>query len=92
MAALAVMLIWCTGLGAVWAFVKLIGVAVTCAGCGDEQKATAAVAVGQALGLSTAIAVVGALTAAALADRFGRILPGDGGAAGAARHGADAAR
>ena len=69
------MLIWCTGLGSVWAFVKLIGVAVTCAGCSEEAKSAAGVAVGQALGLSTAIAVIGALAAAALADRFGRILP-----------------
>lgn len=74
-AALGVMLVWCTGLGALWAFVKLIGVAVTCAACDEAGKQAAAVAVGQALGLSTAIAVVGALAAAALADRFGRVLP-----------------
>ncbi len=74
-AALAVMLIWCTGLGAVWAFVKLIGVELTCGDCDEQGKAAAAIAVGQALGLSTALAVVGALAAAALADRFGRILP-----------------
>jgi len=75
LAALAVMVVWCTGLGAVWAFVKLIGVSVTCAGCDDAAKQAAGVAVGQALGLSTAIAVIGALAAAALADRFGRLLP-----------------
>ena len=75
LAALAVMMIWCTGLGAVWAFVKLLGVDLTCHGCVNEQKDAAAIAVGQALGLSTALAIVGALTAAALADRFGRILP-----------------
>jgi hypothetical protein len=75
LAALGVMLVWCTGLGAVWFFVKLIGVASTCAGCDDAAKAQAAVSVGQALGLSTGVAVVGALAAAALADRFGRILP-----------------
>ncbi len=74
-AALAVMLIWCTGLGAVWFFVKLIGVSATCAGCGEADKAQAAIDVGQALGLSTAIAVLGALAAAVLADRFGRIIP-----------------
>jgi predicted MFS family arabinose efflux permease len=73
--ALAVMLVWCTGLGAVWAFVKLIGVEVTCPGCDEPAKAAAAVAVGQALGLSTGLAVVGALAAAALADRVGRIPP-----------------
>jgi hypothetical protein len=74
-AALGVMLVWCTGLGAVWAFIKLIGVELTCAGCDEQAKAAAAIAVGQALGLSTALAVAGALAAAALADRFGRILP-----------------
>ncbi len=75
LAALSVMLVWCTGLGAVWVSVKLIGIAATCAGCDETAKAAAGVAIGQALGLSTAIAVVGALAAAALADRFGRILP-----------------
>jgi predicted MFS family arabinose efflux permease len=63
--ALGVMLIWCTGLGSIWAFVKLIG---TAGGLSEE-------AAGQALGLSTGIAVIGALGAAALGDRFGRILP-----------------
>ncbi len=63
--ALGVMLIWCTGLGAIWAFVKLIG----------TNGGLAELAVGQALGLSTGVAVVGALGAAALGDRFGRILP-----------------
>lgn len=74
-AALGVMLIWCTGLGAVWAFVKLIGVAVTCAGCADDAKAAASVQVGTALSISTGIAVVGALAAAALGDKLGRIIP-----------------
>jgi predicted MFS family arabinose efflux permease len=74
-AALAVMLIWCTGLGAVWSFIKLIGVTVTCPGCEGVAKEQAAAAVGQALGLSTGVAVVGALAAATLADRFGRLLP-----------------
>jgi MFS family permease len=69
------MLIWCTGLGAVWFFVKLIGVAVTCPNCGEEEAKSALNAVGQAMALSTAVAVIGALAAAALADRFGRILP-----------------
>jgi len=75
LAALFVMLVWCTGLGAIWAFVKLIGVSVTCVGCDEAARAEAGIAVGQALGLSTGVAVVGALAAAALADRFGRILP-----------------
>jgi MFS family permease len=63
--ALAVMLIWCTGLGAIWAFIKLIG---TSAGIEPGQ-------VGVALGISTGVATVGALTASWLADRIGRIIP-----------------
>lgn len=63
--ALAVMLIWCTGLGAIWAFVKLIG---SSAGIDPAQ-------VGVALGISTGVATVGALTASWLADRIGRIIP-----------------
>jgi len=63
--ALAVMLIWCTGLGAIWAFVKLIG---TSAGIDPER-------VGVALGISTGVATVGALAASWLADRIGRIIP-----------------
>lgn len=63
--ALGVMLIWCTGLGAIWAFVKLIGGA---AGIDPGD-------VGVALGISTGVATVGALAASALADRIGRIIP-----------------
>jgi len=63
--ALAVMLIWCTGLGAIWAFVKLIG----SSGGIDPAR------VGVALGISTAVATLGALTASWLADRIGRIIP-----------------
>lgn len=63
--ALVVLLIWCTGLGAMWAFIERIGVAA-----GLEPTA-----VGQALALSTAIAVTGSLTASAIGDRFGRIAP-----------------
>jgi predicted MFS family arabinose efflux permease len=63
--ALAVMLIWCTGLGAIWAFVKLIG---SSAGIDPER-------VGVALGISTGVATVGALAASWLADRIGRIIP-----------------
>jgi hypothetical protein len=74
-AALGVMMIWCTGLGAVWAFVKLIGVAVTCAGCEGDAQAAASIGVGRALALSTGLAVVGALAAAALGDRLGRVIP-----------------
>jgi hypothetical protein len=63
--ALGVMLIWCTGLGAIWAFVKLIG---TSAGIDTED-------VGVALGISTFVATAGALAASWLADRIGRIIP-----------------
>lgn len=63
--ALGVMLIWCTGLGAIWAFVKLIGKA------GGLEE----IPVGQALGLSTAIATLGALAASWLSDRIGRVIP-----------------
>ncbi len=63
--ALAVMLIWCTGLGAIWAFVKLIG---SSGGIDPAQ-------VGVALGISTGVATLGALAAAWLADRIGRIIP-----------------
>lgn len=63
--ALAVMLIWCTGLGAIWAFVKLIG------GSAGIDPAD----VGVALAISTGIATLGALAASWLADRIGRIIP-----------------
>jgi predicted MFS family arabinose efflux permease len=63
--ALGVMLIWCTGLGAIWAFIKLIGGA---AGLESGQ-------VGLALGISTGTATLGALAASVLADRVGRIIP-----------------
>jgi predicted MFS family arabinose efflux permease len=63
--ALVVMLVWCSGLGAVWAFVKLLGTA------GGLE----APAVGQALGLTTALGTLGSLAASALSDRFGRLLP-----------------
>ena len=75
LAALAVMMIWSTGLGAIWAFVKLLGQDLICHGCVGDDKAAAAMAVGRALALSTLCAVGGALGAAALADRFGRIPP-----------------
>lgn len=63
--ALGVMLVWCTGLGSIWFFIKLIGGA---AGLASEQ-------VGLALGISTGVATVGALAASVLADRIGRIIP-----------------
>lgn len=73
--ALLVMVIWCTGLGAVWAFVKLLGVDLTCQGCVGAAKDAAAASVGGALAITTMLAVIGPLTAAALADRLGRIIP-----------------
>ena len=63
--ALAVMLIWCTGLGSIWAFVKLIG----------SSGGIAPAQVGVALGISTGVATLGALAAAWLGDRIGRIIP-----------------
>jgi predicted MFS family arabinose efflux permease len=65
LAALLTMLIWCTGLGAIWAFIQLIG----------ESGGIEPVQVGQALGLSTLIGTSGALAASALAGRVGRLLP-----------------
>lgn len=63
--ALGVMLVWCTGLGAIWAFVQLIG----------EAGGIEAVRVGQILGVTTLIGTLGALAAAWLAGRAGRIAP-----------------
>ena len=62
---LLVLLIWCTGLGAVWTFAQLLGQA---GGLTDVQA-------GQALALSSALAIIGALGAAALGDKYGRVLP-----------------
>jgi predicted MFS family arabinose efflux permease len=63
--ALVVMLIWCTGLGAIWNNVGLIG-----ASAGIDPAR-----VGVALGVSTGVATAGALAASWLADRAGRLLP-----------------
>jgi predicted MFS family arabinose efflux permease len=62
---LAILLIWCTGLGAVWAFLINIGVA------GGLENTVA----GQALAISTTIGIAGALAASALAGRGGRLAP-----------------
>ena len=62
---LIVLLVWCTGLGALWIFLLQIGEA------GGLDATTA----GQAVALSSAIAIVGALAASALAGRGGRLLP-----------------
>ena len=63
--ALVVLLVWCTGLGAVWIFLLQIG----------EAGGLTATAAGQAVAISSTIAILGALTASALAGRGGRFLP-----------------
>jgi hypothetical protein len=64
--ALAAMLIWCCGLGAMWAFVERIGV---------DGGLDSVVAL-RALGMSSAIAIAGALGASALAAKgVGRFMP-----------------
>lgn len=65
MVGLAVLLIWCTGLGAVWAFIASIGMA------GGLESTSA----GDALAISSTIAILGALAASAMADKFGRLAP-----------------
>ncbi|MFW2405687.1 MAG: hypothetical protein ACN4GT_13030 [Gammaproteobacteria bacterium] len=64
--ALAAMLIWCCGLGAMWAFVERIGV---------EGGLDSVLAL-RALGISTMVAIGGALGASALAAKgVGRFMP-----------------
>lgn len=63
---LIAMLIWCCGLGAIWTFVERIGVE------GGLESALAL----RSLSISSAVAIAGALIAAALAARgVGRFLP-----------------
>ncbi|MEC9375608.1 MAG: hypothetical protein VYA80_04465 [Pseudomonadota bacterium] len=62
---LIVMLIWCSGLGAIWGFLERIGVQ-------GGLESTSAL---QALALSSAVAIGGALAASALAGRTGRLAP-----------------
>jgi hypothetical protein len=63
---LAAMLIWCCGLGAIWTFVERIGVE------GGLESALAL----RSLSVSSAVAITGALLAAALAARgIGRFWP-----------------
>jgi predicted MFS family arabinose efflux permease len=62
---LIIMLIWCSGLGAIWNFMERIGVA------GGLESTTAL----QALAISSAVAITGALAASALAGRIGRVVP-----------------
>lgn len=63
--ALIVLLAWCVGLGAMWAFLLSIG----------QAGGLAATTAGQAMAISTAVAIAGALAASALAGRGGRLLP-----------------
>jgi predicted MFS family arabinose efflux permease len=64
--ALASMLLWCCGLGAMWAFIERIGVE------GGLESVTAL----QALGISSAVAIAGALGASALAAKgVNRFMP-----------------
>lgn len=63
--ALIVLLIWCTGLGAVWIFLLQIG----------EAAGLEPTRAGQAVAISSAVAISGALIASALAGRGGRLLP-----------------
>ncbi|MCP4276224.1 MAG: MFS transporter [Gammaproteobacteria bacterium] len=63
---LIVMLIWCSGLGAMWTFVGQIGVA----------NGLEPVLAQQALAISSAVAIVGAFSAAALAGKgVNRLIP-----------------
>ena len=63
--ALSILLIWCIGLGGIYAFEERIGVAG-----GLEQTR-----VGSALAVAVAIGFLGAMAASWVADRWGRILP-----------------
>lgn len=64
--ALAAMLIWCCGLGSMWAYIERIGVD------GGLESVLAL----RALGISTTVAIVGALGASALAAKgVGRFMP-----------------
>ncbi len=63
---LAVMLIWCSGLGAMWAFVAQIGV----------DRGLEPVMAQQALAISSGVAILGAFAAAALAGKgVNRFMP-----------------
>jgi predicted MFS family arabinose efflux permease len=63
--ALGALLIWCLGLGGIYAFEERIGVAA-----GLEKTS-----VGTALAAAVAIGFLGAMTASWVADRWGRLLP-----------------
>lgn len=63
--ALGALLIWCIGLGGIYAFEERIGVA------GGLEQTT----VGSALAVAVAVGFLGAMTASWVADRWGRIAP-----------------
>jgi len=63
--ALGILLIWCIGLGGIYAFEERIGVA------GGLEPTS----VGSALAVAVAVGFLGALAASWVADRWGRILP-----------------
>ncbi len=63
--ALGCQAVWYLGIGGVWAFVERIG-----ADAGIDAEG-----IGYALALGMAVGLVGAFAAAAVADRFGRVLP-----------------
>lgn len=63
--ALACQCVWYLGIGGVWAFVERIGV-----DAGIEAEG-----IGNALAIGMAVGLLGAFVAAALADRFGRVIP-----------------
>ncbi len=63
--ALGALMIWCLGLGGIYAFEERIGVAA-----GLEKTA-----VGSALAAAVAVGFLGAIAASWVADRWGRILP-----------------
>lgn len=65
LAALATLLVWCIGLGGIYAFEERIGVAA-----GLEPTT-----VGSGLALAVAVGFLGALAASWVADRWGRVLP-----------------
>ncbi len=62
---LGVMFIWCTGLGAVWGSMLFIGIAA-----GLEFTSA-----GYAIAISSTIAILGALAASAMGDKYGRLAP-----------------
>ena len=63
--AVGVMVIWCVGLSAVYFYMPQIGVA------GGLELVDA----GKALSISTGLAIIGALAAAAIGDKWGRLVP-----------------